>query len=99
MSDTPDRATSGPCSVGIHLRAQAPRTVKLEWMRAGGAQMRVYESTCHVHLIMYELGSVGGVLRIRRTIRGETSSQQLTPAAPRKQTEEWWVALLSGKVV
>lgn len=99
MSDTPGRALSGPCSVGVHMRTRAPRVVELEWVRADGAQMRVRESTCHAHLIMYELGLVGGVLRIRRTLRGDVSTQRLTPVAVRRQTEEWWAALLSGKAV
>ena len=97
MSFKPGRAVSGPCGVALHLRARAPRAMELEWVRANGATMRVRESTCHAHPVMYELGVIGGVLRIRRTIRGDPPTQSLTPAAPRKQTEQWWAALLSGK--
>ncbi len=102
MSDMQSRATTPTSCVpgGLHLAPRRQDAEALPWVRWDGGKFRVALSTCTLCRVgvMYELGTVGGSDRIRRT--GLTSgAAYVTVPSTRVVTMARWAALLAGQAI
>ncbi len=84
----------------LHLAPRRQNAEVLPWVRWDGGRFRVSLSTCTLCKVgvMYELGTVGGSDRIRRT--GLTSGRvHVTVPSTRAATMARWNALLAGQAI
>lgn len=86
------------CVHDIHIPPARPDAVPLEWTAYDGSPFRSRDASCMLCSpdLIYELGTIGGALRIRRT---EVTARKvrITPAQTRQKVAwGWWLGLRSG---
>jgi hypothetical protein len=93
-------ATTSCVPGALHVSPRRHDVEALPWVRWDGGRFRVSLSTCTLCRVgvMYELGTVGGSDRIRRT--GLTSGRvHVTVPSTRVVTMARWAALLAGQAI